>query len=196
MWNCSGLEIPHYRRRKTRKLLLPTLAIAIVCGSLAGASTRPAQEDLSEYTLKGAFLYNFALFARWPEDAFQDEDSALVIAVFRDRAVVDTIRNAFQGKVIRGRPVAVKRIDTEVVDSAHLLFVPDSEIEAFYEFQDAFAGRPVLLVGESRDFLERGGVLNFFIENNRVRFEASRQNAEHARVALSSKLLTLARGSR
>ena len=159
-------------------------------------STWAAQEDLSEYTLKGAFLYNFALFASWPEGAFQEDDSPLVIAVFRDRAVVDTIRDAFQGKVSRGRPVAVKRIDTEVVDATHLLFVPDSEVEAFYEVQDAFVGRPVLLVGESRDFIERGGVLNFFIENNRVRFEASQQNAEHARVALSSKLLTLARGSR
>ncbi len=212
MWNSSCLENPHCRSRKTGALLLATLAIAIVCGSLAGGPTWAAQEDLSEYTLKGAFLYNFALFAAWPEDAFQEEDSPLVIAVFRDRAVEETIRDAFQGKVIRGRPVALKRIDAEVVgsadgevvdsadgeavDSAHLLFVPGSEVEAFYEVRHAFAGLPVLLVGESRDFIERGGMLNFFIENNRVRFEASQQNAEHARVALSSKLLTLARGSR
>ena len=196
MWNCSCLENPHCRSRKTGTLLLATLAIAIVCGSPAGGPTRAAQEDLSEYILKGAFPYNFALFVSWPEDAFQEEDSPLVIAVFRDRAVEETIRDAFRGKVIRGQPVALKRIDAEAVNSTHLLFVPHSEVEAFYEVQHAFAGQPVLLVGETRDFIEHGGVLNFFIENNRVRFEASQQNAEHARVALSSKLLTLARGSR
>ena len=141
-----------------------------------------------------AFLYNFALFATWPEDAFQDDDSPLVIAVFRDRTVVETIQDAVQGEMIRDRPVTVKRI--EVVDFAHLLFVPDSEVEAFYAVQRAFAGRPVLLVGESRDFIQHGGALNFFVEDNRVRFEVSQQNAEHAQVALSSKLLTLARGSR
>ncbi len=196
MWNRSGLENQHCRSRETRAMLLPALTIAIVCGSLLGGPSWAAKKDLSEYALKGAFLYNFALFATWPGDAFQNDDSPLVIAVFRDRTVVETIQDAVQGEMIRGRPVTVKRIDVEVVDSAHLLFVPDSEVEAFYAVQRAFAGRPILLVGESRDFIQHGGVLNFFVEDNRVRFEASQQTTEHAHVALSSKLLTLARGSR
>lgn len=76
----------------------------------------------------------------------------------------------------------------------HILFIPSS---VGPEEQAAAIrkthGLPVLLVGETPDFAEQGGDVNFFIEDNRVRFEINREAAMRQRLKISSKLLGLAK---
>ncbi|HEU5335061.1 MAG TPA: YfiR family protein, partial [Terriglobales bacterium] len=52
---------------------------------------------------------------------------------------------------------------------------------------------PVLTVGDSGDFLPLGGVINFVVEQDRVRFEISLAAAQRQRLKISSKLLAVAR---
>jgi hypothetical protein len=51
----------------------------------------------------------------------------------------------------------------------------------------------VLTIGESDQFLRDGGIVNFVIENGRVRFEVNQRVARDHGLSLSSKLLQLAR---
>jgi hypothetical protein len=53
--------------------------------------------------------------------------------------------------------------------------------------------QPVLTVGESPDFVRQGGIINFILEEGKVRFEIDPANAERARLRISSRLLRLAR---
>jgi ribosome-associated protein YbcJ (S4-like RNA binding protein) len=50
-----------------------------------------------------------------------------------------------------------------------------------------------LLVGETPGFAERGGAVNFFIEENKVRFEINPEVAKRRHLKISSKLLGLAK---
>lgn len=50
-----------------------------------------------------------------------------------------------------------------------------------------------LTVGDIQGFARRGGVIGFFLEGNRVRFEVNVDAAERSRLRLNSKLLRLAR---
>ncbi len=52
---------------------------------------------------------------------------------------------------------------------------------------------PILTVGEMDRFGEQGGIINFFSEGNKVRFEINVGAAEKARLKISSQLLSLAR---
>jgi len=51
----------------------------------------------------------------------------------------------------------------------------------------------VLTVGETDRFAQSGGVINFILEENKVRFEINSETAARARLKISSKLLALAR---
>ena len=51
----------------------------------------------------------------------------------------------------------------------------------------------MLTVGEADHFARRGGMIGFFLEDNRVRLEVNRGAAERAGLRLSSKLLAVAR---
>ncbi len=63
----------------------------------------------------------------------------------------------------------------------------------FAEVAQRIGGRPVLTIGESDRMLAQGGVIRFYIEDNRTRFEVNTDAAQAARLKLSAKLLKLAR---
>jgi hypothetical protein len=59
------------------------------------------------------------------------------------------------------------------------------------EITDALGCTPVLLVGDSEDFL-RFGMINFVMVDKKIRFDISRENCREAGLKLSSKLLQVA----
>jgi hypothetical protein len=48
-------------------------------------------------------------------------------------------------------------------------------------------------VGESENFVQQGGMIGFFLEDNKVRFEINLDAAERARLKISARLLALAK---
>jgi hypothetical protein len=67
-------------------------------------------------------------------------------------------------------------------------------MRGFTKMAKALSERHVLTVGETSDFTERGGILNFVIHDGRLRFEVNVAAAEAHHLKVSSKLLQLAIG--
>jgi len=172
------------------------IAILLV---LLGAATLvhgmgAADESLSEYEIKAAFLYNFAKFADWPESAFSKPAAPLVIGILGKDPFGPILDQVVEKKPIDGRPVFVKRLkNAREAKGVHILFVPrtdNAELGRAFKEIDPLA---ILIVGENEKFAERYGTIGFFIEENRVRFEINVASAERAGIKLNAKLLQLAR---
>jgi hypothetical protein len=154
-----------------------------------------AAEDatLLEYKVKAAFLFNFARFVEWPATAFKTENSALVIGVLGDTRLPPDLARALEGRSVNGRTVVVRRSKSvEDLLEAHVLFISRSEKAGYGRIMRMLNGRGVLTVGESPEFLRQGGVINFVLRDNRVRFEIDRATAEKEGLRISSQLLNLA----
>ena len=52
--------------------------------------------------------------------------------------------------------------------------------------------RPILTIGDEKDFARHGGVIGLFTEQNRLRFSVNIENARRAGLKISSALLQLA----
>jgi hypothetical protein len=148
-----------------------------------------------EYSIKGAFLYNFGRYVQWPAAAFADAQAPFVIGVLGADpfgAVLDEIANSAK---VDGRTVVAKRFATLAEYSpCHILFIAastDSKVksEALAKLQN----KGVLLVGEETGLVEQGAVVNFYVENNKVRFEINVGTAKQQQLKVSSKLLSLAK---
>lgn len=153
----------------------------------------PLRAQDPSYRIKAVFLYNFAQFVTWPENAFADAKAPLVIGVLgRDpfgRILDDTVK----GEVVHGRKLEVRRYRTlSEVKGCHILFISPSEQSHMLEILDALQGKPILTVGESESFAVSGGVIRFMSEQNKIRFRINAQSAEEAGLSISSKLLRLA----
>jgi uncharacterized protein DUF4154 len=102
-----------------------------------------------------------------------------------------------QDKKIGARGFVVKRLkrgnDAKALRDCKILFVSASEKAHMDEVVQIVKGLPILTVGETPGFAERGGIIRFTVEDNRVRFEVNLEAAHQAELTISSRLLTLAR---
>lgn len=165
------------------------VAIAIILFVLA---LRGVASAVSEYALKGAFLYNFAKYVAFPGE---DREKEPIVVGFLGRNPFEDVRDwTFEGKTVEGRPVVLRPFDPNDPSFAcDILFVPESAEPLWAVVRDGIEKRPILTVGESESFLRRGGILRFALEGQNLRFDVNTPAAKRAGLKLSSQLMKLAR---
>src|SRR5467141_379167 len=181
-------------RRLGTLIVALSVSLSWAPGTCAQASDAP---DSSEYLIKAGFIYNFAKFVEWPSAAFSQGDSPIVIGVLGTDPFGSVLDRLVEDKKIGQRGFVVKRYkwgkDLKELKDCKILFVSASERAHIDEILQGVKGLPILTVGETPGFAERGGVIRFTLEDNRVRFEVNVDAAHQADLNISSRLLTLAK---
>ncbi len=170
---------------------LPWLAAAAGTFAQPLAAAPPAAP--LEYEVKAAFLLNFAKFVEWPPESLGARD-ALTICVFGEDPFGGALASTLAGEKLAGRPLQWRQVErASELRSCQVVFVSRSGRERVSELLAAVRGANVLTVGETESFAEQGGMVRFFLEANRVRFEINLDAVERTRLTVSSKLLRVAR---
>lgn len=147
-----------------------------------------------EYEVKAAYLYNIVNFVTWPPDAFASPSDPLHVCVFGPDPFGRALDTAMQSGTSNGRPVAVSRAtDASALGDCELVFLAGRNTDRIDQAVRATAQRPVLMVGESPDFLQHGGMIEFVVDGGRVRFDVNLPAASARGLTLSSRLLQVAR---
>ena len=163
----------------------------LLCSGAGPAASAPLPTP--EYQLKAVFLFNFAKFVEWPASAHATKDSPIVLGIVGEDPFGAVLDNAVKGEKLGGRPLEVRRFkEIGEVTGCHLLFISNSLKDQAGDLLKILQGRPVLTVSETPGFAERGGVINFVMADNKVRFEINPQTAAQQSLKVSSKLLQLA----
>jgi hypothetical protein len=168
------------------------LAAIVACWPLSNVRAQDTPETL-EQRVKAAFLYKFAAYVDWPATSFSRPDAPFTIAVAGAEPVAAELAQAVAGRTVNDRPVAVRRLKPgESLDGVHILFVGKGENARLAQLVQNARPRSVLTVTESEGALAQGSVINFVLDDRRVRFEISLDSAEKSRLRLSSRLLAVA----
>ena len=147
----------------------------------------------NEYALKSVFLYNFCRFMDWPDAAFAGPNDPIVIGVLGEDPFGPLLDEAVRGENFRGRTIRIEHYRSPLeIGRCHLLFVSATESGRLNEVLSAVAGRSIVTVGESEDFIERGGMIALAADRNRVRLLINPDTLRAARIDVSSKLLRVA----
>jgi hypothetical protein len=179
----------------TRRRPIASLAALAALLGAAAAGAAPAGSVASpEYVVKAAFLYRFAQFVEWPSSAFDGPEAPLRFCVFGRDPFGEALDRTTSGESISGRGIDIRRtMSIAGLEDCHLVFVGHSERAHVAAVIERVQHRPVLTVGETQGFAERGGVINFVLEQNRVRFEVNPESARREGLTIASGLLRLAR---
>ena len=147
-----------------------------------------------EYAVKAAFIYNFAALVMWPTSAFAEPGAPLSIAILGAADFAPHTEDFLKVRKVGDRPIEVNRIASpEEITGHHMVFVSAAENDRLARILEVARGSQVLTIGESESFARRGGIINFYREGNKIRFEINRPAAEAAGLRISSRLLRLAR---
>lgn len=174
------------------RYFIALIVFAICLTFVKGADCDEGQP--SEPELKAVFLYNFAKFIQWPTDSLRTNDSAFIIGIIGDNPFGDALKNSVEGKQVRKQKVHVLNISSEdSLADCEMLFVCASEKNRYENILKNIAGKPILTVGETTDFIDAGGIIGFYMKDNMVRFIINVEAAAQADLNISSKLLKLAK---
>ena len=166
--------------------------MARAVAALALLGTLLAQRGL-EYEVKAAYLYNIVNFVTWPSDAFNGQADPLHVCVYGADPFGTLLDNAMANGTANKRPVQVMRVtDVAALAPCEVIFLPGGNTDRIDQAVKASATRPQLTIGESSDFLRRGGMIAFVIDGGRVRFDINLQAAMSHGLTLSSRLLQVA----
>jgi len=166
--------------------------------ALAGVwlSSKPAraQSASKEYQLKAAFLFNFAQFVEWPADAFPNAESPFYIGVLGDNPFGTALEETVRGESIQGHKIMVLNSrHLQELEKCQIIFITRVERARIGEVLSKLKGRKTLTVGETPGFAQRGGMINFYVEGNKLRFEINPAAAHQEGLKISSQLLSLGR---
>ncbi len=176
---------------RVRALLLGVLAM--LC--FAAPAAPFVQADPGDSQLIAAFLVRFARYIEWPEGSpGGDSGGPLVIGVFADAAYLQALRRVASGDALDGRSVEVKELNQpDDLEGLSMVFLGTDDPLEIGQALSAAARESVLTVGYAGGFAERGGMVNFFIEERKMRFEVNVDAAQDQGIRLSSQLLRLAK---
>lgn len=161
------------------------LALLAACaGAAAIAQPVPEQE------LKAAFVYNFAVFTEWPQDALA-ANAPIVLCTGANSALSPALHN-LNDKVVNGHKLAV-RAAASGLRACHLLVLGSADREQWNQIKRDLAGTHVLTVSDDSRISQDGAMIALSMVNQRVGFDVDLGAARSARLQLSSKLLRLAR---
>jgi hypothetical protein len=97
-------------------------------------------------------------------------------------------------KTVNDRPLAVRRYASlKQLRPCHILFVSASERSRLGPLLESVEGSGTLTISEIDSFASLGGMINFVIENHKVRFEINPEAITRAGLRVNAQLLKLAR---
>jgi YfiR/HmsC-like len=151
-----------------------------------------AQENSKEYQLKAVFLFDFAQFVKWPSGCFPNPDAPFCIGILGDDPFGSTLEATIQGETVNNHKLRVVRGRTfEDLKDCQLIFISKSEESHVAEIFSKLDSKPILTVSEINSFAQNGGIIDFYLQGNKVRFEINPDSAQRRGLKISSQLLTL-----
>lgn len=170
--------------------MMAFFSVFLICGvplrlTRAGGVEKPQ--------LKSAFIYQFTNFIDWPKHGTQSQ-RPFVISIVGDPALEGALRELATQKTVRERKIQVNAVSTvEEAEKSDIVVIASRDTQEFRTFINHLRGKSILTITERDGSAKDSSMINFFMEDGRLRFEINRSRCEGAGFQVNARLLNLAR---
>jgi len=170
------------------KVLRNSVLLAFLCLPLSGFKTT-TQENEVDYKIHAKFIYHFTKYVHWPTYAAKE---ILTLGILGNDVIYNELQTITTGKKVGMLGFKIEKLSPESnFGNYNLLFVSKSQMKNFDKVLAAISGKPILIINEKQGFARRGGDINFFIENDKLRFEINEKNISGKGMSIATDLLVL-----
>jgi len=186
--------LPDQGTRRTLDRRRPWLAaVALAWGLLAVRGLCAQSPKPTDSQVKAAYLYNFGRFVEWPASVTPAKTGSFTICVLGEDPFGPALDATLAGEMIGNRKVAARRISSpHESGDCQILFISSTEANRLNKIIESLDKTAVLTVSDAPQFSQRGGMIQFVLEGNRIRFEVNLTATQRAGLTLSSELLKVA----
>ena len=176
------------------RVKLLTRSLLVVCAAWLFPGDVFGQTLSQEYQMKATYLGKIPSFVEWPASAARTSKAAFQLCTMGDYPFGTRLAWEVGGVTVGGRKIELRWVHREQeLDGCEVIFFSRSEAKHYGKILEALKGKSVLTVGESEDFLEAGGMVEFSFENHRLQMEVNLVAAHSANLKVDARLLALAK---
>jgi len=150
-----------------------------------------------EYDVKAVFLWRIAQYIEWPAKSnLETKTEPFIIAVLGKNpfgTILDDVYASGDRK-IKNRVVDVQYISKiDQITGCDILFISNSEEKRIEKIQAYTKGKSILMVGDTQNYGEKGIHFNFYVAENKIRFELNESSAKVDGFIINYRLRNIAK---
>jgi hypothetical protein len=161
---------------------------------LIPAKALAQDQQARAYAIKASFIYNFTRFIQWPKhSSFSEEIRNYNVCVIGDNPFGSILHRLAKKHKFKEPSLEIKLdVSPGDIKGCQILFISFSEESNIERIVNQAREWPILILGDTPGFAERGVDINLLIVENRVTFEINKAGLEGRGFRVSSELLELA----
>jgi len=136
------------------------------------------------------FIYNFSRLIQWPAI---NSGGDFVIGVVGDNEIYNSLVSFVANKRVGSQAITVKKFDDpQSISRCHIVFVGDSKIARLSEVISKLQGTNSLIITERKGMVNSGSAIDFFMDEDKLKFVMNAENAEKYDLTVSKSLQDMA----
>jgi hypothetical protein len=136
------------------------------------------------------FIYNFSRLIQWPAGS---QSGDFVIGVIGDDELYNSLITYVSNKKVGSQPIAIKKFDSpENVTRCHIVFVGNRKVSSFDDLIGKLRGSNSLIITEKKGMINMGSAIDFFLEQDKLKFVINPTNAQKYNLTVSKSLEDMA----
>jgi hypothetical protein len=186
-------------RTRTRAL---GVCVLLLVGCTAGAIRGQTVDPRKVATIKAAYVFHMLQLTRWPTTGGVTEDPVRLLFVGRDaEPVAEALAPNIRPIRIQGRPVAIEQVPLPVAPVGDPDALAQLLADACFVYlgADAASWLPLLaavhspdcplVAGDGPDITRHGGMVGFFVDDQRVRIRVNLDRVQEAGLRMSAEFI-------
>lgn len=168
------------------------LIILVWLSTLSTSVFAEGMDSARTNVIKAGMINGFTAYTTWPHS---QSDTPFVIGVMgQDNNFISALERFFNKKPLAsGRTLQIRPVTVEQVLDCHVLVILGEANQQAKLVLSRVANLPILTISDHDNFAQSGGHVNFFSQNNKLRFEINWKSTTESKLKVSSRLLRLAR---
>jgi len=136
------------------------------------------------------YIYNFSRLIQWPASS---QTGDFVIGVVGDDELYSSLVTYVSNKKVGAQPIAVRKFDSpESITRCHIVFVGNSKLSNFEDLINRLKGSNSLIITERKGMVNAGSAIDFFMEQDKLKFVMNATNAQKYNLTVSKSLEDMA----
>jgi len=178
---------------RPRRSVLVALAPPVVAIALLADTSSPCQQTAYRPELVEAELVErFTEFIDWPADRLTDADGPFVLGLLGRNEVGPAIEKLAHERLFKNHRVEVRRLEgPDGAEACHAIWIGGSAEPQLAAVLARTSGKPILTLGDTEGFAQRGVLINLRRDSSRISFEINLDEARKSGLKFSSRLLAL-----
>lgn len=162
-----------------------TIAIVVLTSIFSGYS-----QITNVQQAQSLFIYNFSRLIQWPAG---NQTGDFVIGVIGSDNLYNSLNTYVANKKVGTQPITIKKFNNpESLTRCHIIFVGNSKVAAFEEVLTRLRGSNCLIITEKKGMINMGSAIDFFMDQDKLRFVINSMNAQKYNLTVSKSLEDMA----